>query len=1438
MNGLKADLKTIVMTKEPKNIEEFRHAANLAEKAIDSNVNSVNSMNQTVLDEIHSLREHIQSINVNSTTPVTNQEQSYQPSEQPIYVQQPVYYTPRAPNHDMYSSNRHTKLHSLTNKCSGRGNSNQKSKQFVTDMHQCLIPVYFGGIKIKALLDTGSTISAINEKTFFKTKFANNRLLRSDIKQIVGAGGATYPVKGQIKLNFEINGVVLSQKFYIIPALRHSMILGTDFCKEKSVCLNWNTNKLSLIKNSVTINVIRVTPGFARVYRKSLIPPNTMMNVCVRLSHALPQRNYLLEPLKNLKYNFLTAKCLIRNRNNKCYLQILNPTNEVITLRSGLILATMNDVDTGNIFTLDNDKTVKSMNLEQTNSDQKDIQFDLSKADLTDQQKQKLNLFLNQNRNVFATNLKELGKTDVYKHKINTGNAPPVKSRPYRTSPAAKQEIQKQVEELLKYDIIEPSKSEYSSPIVLVKKKDNTWRLCIDFRSLNKQSILQQHPLPRLDDVFDAIGQSNAKIYSRLDLTMAYYQMPMDEHSKHKTAFITHDNLYQFKRMPYGLNNACQSFQSLMTQVLRGLTWKHCLVYVDDVIIWSEDFDSHLQHLDLIFQRLKQANLKLRPNKCDFAKSEILYLGHIISKEGIKVDTSKTKAVETFPIPNNQHDVRSFLGLCNYYRKFVKSYAKIASPLNRLLTKDTPFKWTTDCQNAFETLKEALTSTPVLNFPNFNKPFIVSCDASGSAIGYILSQIGDDEKEHVIGYGGRALTPTEKNYTVTEQEMLALVSAVAYFHVYLATNKFTIYTDHKALTWLQTIKHTNSRLIRWALKLQEYNFDVIHRMGSRNQHCDALSRRNYEKQTDQPKVLTEVTFIYPGETLEKISNSEKDIPIFSLEDISSLQKQCPYFGPIITFLENGILPDDKKRAQAIPYETGQYELLNDTLYHFFQPRTKTRTSKNQLIKQVAIPEPLRNDILLSFHDQKAGGSHLGVQRTYEAIKQRYFWPKMYQNVYDYVTSCQICQTVKKDSTAKKAPLKSLPVQGPFVRLHMDVLGGLPTSKEKYKYILLVTDSFSHWCECFPMKTQEAEEIANILYSEIFTRYGACRYLVSDRHASNLGKLVNLLCKMFNVTQHFTSSYHPQSNVACERTNSTLAQSLRAYCSEQQTNWPQVLPSIMMAFRMSPCTQSTGFSPYYMIFGREMPLPIDIALIPEELITQSPEKYIDQLINKVKIIHDLAKTNLEDAQLKSKTYYDKSTKIPNFKVGDHVLLKQEKVQIGKKKKLEPKWTGPFSILENRHDLIYKLLNLKTLRPVKSFIHANRLKAFKDPSDFRPPPNLLTDKEALPNEPANINQPNPDNLNEDLNQAENKEDNSQSDVDESTSNNGQNKNDQWYEAIKLLKLKWISGKKHYLVQWKDNSNPTWEPQENVSQALKVAFHSEKAHKRLKKKTLINT
>ena len=334
------------------------------------------------------------------------------------------------------------------------------------------------------------------------------------------------------------------------------------------------------------------------------------------------------------------------------------------------------------------------------------------------------------------------------------------------------------------------------------------------------------------------------------------------------------------------------------------------------------------------------ANLTLRPNKCEFAKPEIIYLGHFISRERIKVDPSKIEAVKSLPIPQNQHDIRSFLGLNGYYRKYVKVYAKIVAPLNLLLPKDISFKWTSDCENAFKTLKQALLTAPVLGYPNLNKPFILACDVSGSAIGYILSQLGDDNKEHVIGHGGRALIYTEPNYSVTEQKLLALVSAISYFHIYLANSTFDVYTDHKALTWLNSIKHTNSRLIRWALKLQEYKFKVLHRPGKRNQHCDALSRRDYQNNntnnvSSPNKELFEVTFVYANENdIPQLFNSQSFTNVCALEKNSELQKQCPYFGPIYEFLKNGILPADKRRARAIPYESIQYEIINDAFIIF------------------------------------------------------------------------------------------------------------------------------------------------------------------------------------------------------------------------------------------------------------------------------------------------------------------------------------------------------------------------------------------------------------------------------------------------------------------------------------------------------------------------
>lgn len=293
------------------------------------------------------------------------------------------------------------------------------------------------------------------------------------------------------------------------------------------------------------------------------------------------------------------------------------------------------------------------------------------------------------------------------------------------------------------------------------------------------------------------------------------------------------------------------------------------MVYIDDIIVWSDNFDNHLKYLDLVLQRLREANLTLKPLKCSFAKAEVTYLGQIISKDGIKVNPFKIEAVKSlFSIPQNQHDVRSFLGLANYYRTFVKGYSKVALPLNRLLTKNTPFKWTTECQDAFELLKEKLTNTPLLAYPDFRRQFILSCDASGMAIGYILSQNRDDNKEHVIAYEGRALNNAEKAYSVTEQEMLALISAIDLFRVYLINNHFLVNTDHKALTWLKTINHTNARLIRWALKLQEFTFDFKHRPGAKHQNCDALSRRPNAENSQNDQITENDNDVLPMDTVE------------------------------------------------------------------------------------------------------------------------------------------------------------------------------------------------------------------------------------------------------------------------------------------------------------------------------------------------------------------------------------------------------------------------------------------------------------------------------------------------------------------------------------------------------------------------------------------
>ena len=425
----------------------------------------------------------------------------------------------------------------------------------------------------------------------------------------------------------------------------------------------------------------------------------------------------------------------------------------------------LSPIDSAEIYPLCSNKQskiVSNINTDScTESTTKDLKFEIDNATLSKTEKQDLNKFLVKNSDIFSTSLVDIGKTDIFSHKIETlPGAPPVHLAPHRVDPIKKKEIERQTAEMEDAGLIRQSNSVWHSPVVLVKKKDNSWRFAIDYRKLNSITIPISHPLPRIEDVFDALGESKATIFSTLDLNSAYYQVALDPETRHKASFVTHEGVYEFLRMPFGLRNAPMSFQLLMSMVLRGLNWKYVLCYIDDILVFSPNLETHITHLDEVFQRLRDAKLTLKPSKCKFGVDKIMFLGHILSENGVQVDPSKTEKVQNFPIPKTQKELRGFLGLCNYYRRFVLNYAKMCVPLNKLLKKDvkrnfTNSDWSDECQKAFETLKNALVSPPILRFPDMNKDFILTTDASVSAIGHILGQLDDSGRVCVIAYGGR-----------------------------------------------------------------------------------------------------------------------------------------------------------------------------------------------------------------------------------------------------------------------------------------------------------------------------------------------------------------------------------------------------------------------------------------------------------------------------------------------------------------------------------------------------------------------------------------------------------------------------------------------------------------------------------------------------------
>ncbi|GES92926.1 retroviral-like aspartic protease 1 [Rhizophagus clarus] len=478
--------------------------------------------------------------------------------------------------------------------------------------------------------------------------------------------------------------------------------------------------------------------------------------------------------------------------------------------------------------------------------------------------------------------------------------------------------------------------SQWTSPVVVVEKKNGKKRLCVDYRKLNKVTKRDCYPLPRIDDMLETL--SGSQWFSSLDLASGLWQVELDQKDREKSTFITRFGTYEFTVMPFGLCNAPATFQRLMDTVLRDILWQFVVVYIDDINVGSKTFEEHLLHLEQVFSRLAQAGLKLSPEKCFFFKDEIPFLGHVVSRHGIQTDPEKLRVIKEFPIPKDLTQLRGFIALASYYRKFVKNFSRIVEPLNRLLKKNTPFVWGNDQVDSFEYLKTCLMTPPILSYPNFEKPFILYTDASTFALGAILSQKNEDKKERVIAYASRTLGKHERNYGITELECLAVVWAVKHFHHYLHGQKFTVITDHAALRYLLNLSNPAGRLGRWLMFLNSYNLEIINRPGK--QHTNFLT-----------------TLLLPVHL-------------------------------------------SKEQQAAIKRKSRYFVVIDEQLYK------KNKSNPNRPLKVVKQDEI--DDVLHHMHSDPLAG-HFSLDETYRKIKIRYYWPQMFEDVRNYVKTCDECQ---------------------------------------------------------------------------------------------------------------------------------------------------------------------------------------------------------------------------------------------------------------------------------------------------------------------------------------------------------------------------------------------------------------------------------------------
>jgi transposase InsO family protein len=1071
------------------------------------------------------------------------------------------------------------------------------------------------GKQLRSYVDLGSQVCALRDDCIAQLRLNCNW---ANTKQIMGYGGAITATLGDADVDLEIDGVVAKVKLQIVPKESQEvpLLVGHPFTEQGHIQVIKTANELLIREVPVTENIS--TSKVALWARDmSVIPNNFLGHVVVRSD--VRERELCVEGgLREI--GGVVPRCVVTtDKEGEAVLPVLNISGKDVTVNKNDNVARGEPCREGTRRAEVNDDPI----------DVSEINTELSGDELLE-----LQGLLVDFKDLVARNMRQLGCTNVLEMDLHLTDDQPVFYRPYRMSFSERGEVQRIVQELKEADIIEETDSPFASPVLLVRKKSGEFRMCVDYRALNKKTVKQHYPLPHIDDQLDRLrGQV---YYTSLDLSGAYHQVPMSSDARQKTAFITPDGVYCFKRMSFGLANAPSVFQRLINTVLGNLRYDTAMAYLDDVIIPSKTVSEGLAKIKDVFERFRHANLTLNLTKCYFFMRKIEYLGFTISEKGIEPGEKKARAVAEFNVPTDIHKVRSFLGLASYFRRFIKGFATVARPLSDMLRKGETFVWGDAQQEAFDKIKDLLVNKPILSVYDPAARTELHTDACSLGLGAILLQEQKNGKLLPVSYYSRKTTREESLYSSYELEGLAIVAALDRFRVYLLGIPFVIRTDCNSLKLLANKKDLNPRIGRWFVKLSEYNYTIEYQKGENNQVADALSRNPVENATEVPiNGLPEILGI-----------------TINTDWVAALQRTCDETKAVLQLLETG----DRATHERF------------TLY-------KGRVYRVKGLKwRLYVPVDLRQEIVDQIHRELM---HLGIDKTLAKLKELYYFPKMREFVAKRVNRCISCLFYKTPRGKPPGYLHPLEKgKTPFQVIHMDHLGPFPTTNNDKKYVAAIIGGFSKYVVLRAVASVGAEEAVDML-RDVISHYGRPNRLITDRGTAFVANLFEEFCTDHHIQHVRIATATPRANGQVERLNSMIISCTAAGTSEiDAKDWDEKLCEVQWAIN-SAVHSVTKCTPFSLVHGYERegfgdnPLPDEIRSINREIGTGVETSKIPLSVG----------SRLEQNREKMARQFNKGRReAPVYKEGDLVLVRSEAPATGESRKLVPKYRGPYEIVK--------------------------------------------------------------------------------------------------------------------------------------------------------------